>query len=381
LQRFDAEIVKIIEGSTKIFVPKAAISEKVPPKDPAFFNPRAKLNRDLSIIVYYAFIKNFEGPKIFLEGLSGLGARGLRVANEIKEMETVVLNDLNPKALELAVESAKENELNNLRFSEDEVCRFLSNYSKKGNRGTIIDIDPFGSPAKYFDCAIRATMHGGLLSITATDLQVLNGLFQKACFHRYGGTPIRTEFGNEIAIRLILGSLRHVSARLDIEIQPLFVESDQHYYRIFVRILNRPDQEDNIGYIFHCKNCGNRGSVIEKEEKCTLCNEKLSFAGPLWIRNLFEKKFITEMEDIVSDLIVDKSCDKSLKKCILESEMPATYFTLDEIASKMNISPLSLEDALQRLQNKGFVASPTSLEPTGFKTNAKIDEIIQIFAN
>jgi len=381
LQRFDAEIITITEGSTKILVPKAAISEKVPPKDPAFFNPRAKLNRDFSIIAYNAFIKKFDGPKIFLEGLSGLGAIGLRVANEIKEIEKVVLNDLNPKALELAVESAKENELNNLEFSEDEVCKFLSNYSKKGNRGTIIDIDPFGSPAKYFDCAIRATMHGGLLSITATDLQVLNGLFQKACLHRYGGISTRTEFGNEIAIRLILGGLRHVSARLDIEFQPLFVESDQHYYRIFVRILNRPDQEDNIGYIFHCKNCGNRGSVIEKEIKCTICNEKLSFAGPLWIGNLFEKKFLTEMADIVSDLIVDKSCDKSLKKCILESEMPAAYFTLDEIASKMNTSPLSLEDSIQRLQNNGFVASPTSLEPTGFKTNAKINEIIQIFAN
>ncbi|HIC83665.1 MAG TPA: hypothetical protein EYO99_04810, partial [Candidatus Marinimicrobia bacterium] len=25
----------------------------------------------------------------------------------------------------------------------------------------IVDVDPFGSPTKYFDCAIRATMHGG----------------------------------------------------------------------------------------------------------------------------------------------------------------------------------------------------------------------------
>ena len=381
MQRFDTEIVTITEGNTKILVPKDAIYEKVPPKDPAFFNPRAKLNRDLSIIVYSAFIKNFEGPKIFLEGLSGLGARGLRVANEIKEFEKVILNDLNPKALELAAESSKENKLNNLEFSEEEVCRFLSKYSKKGNRGTIIDIDPFGSPAKYLDCAIRATMHGGLLSITATDLQVLNGLFQKACLHRYGGTTIRVEFGNEIAIRLILGCLRHVSARLDIEFQPLFVESDQHYYRMFVRILNRPDQGDNIGYIFHCKNCRNRGTRIEKDAKCGVCNEELSFAGPLWIGNLFEKKFLNEMRCTVSKLVVDRSCEKNLQKCILESEMPGTYFTLDEIASKMKRSPLSLDDSIERLQNKEYAASPTSLEPTGFRTNARIDEIIKIFSD
>ena len=85
MQRFDTEIITFTEGTTKILVPKEAIDEKVPPKEPAFFNPRAKLNRDFSIIAYSSFAKNFEGPKIFLEGLSGLGARGLRVANEIKE--------------------------------------------------------------------------------------------------------------------------------------------------------------------------------------------------------------------------------------------------------------------------------------------------------
>ena len=40
------------------------MTEKVPPKKPAFFNPKAKLNRDFSIIAYAGFLKNFEGPKI-----------------------------------------------------------------------------------------------------------------------------------------------------------------------------------------------------------------------------------------------------------------------------------------------------------------------------
>jgi len=29
----------IVEGKTKLIVPKKSISEKVPPKEPAFFNP------------------------------------------------------------------------------------------------------------------------------------------------------------------------------------------------------------------------------------------------------------------------------------------------------------------------------------------------------
>ena len=369
---------EIIEGKTKLLVPKKSITEKVPPKKPVFFNPKAKLNRDFSIIAYAAFLKNFQGPKIFLEGLSGTGARGLRVANELK-IENIIINDLNPTALKIAEYSAKLNNIKNIEFSEKEVCRFFSNHSKKGERGSIIDIDPFGSPAAFFDCGIRATMHGGILSTAATDLQVLNGLFQGACKRKYGGIPVRTEYGNEIAIRLVLGCLRIVAARLGVQVIPLFVESDMHYYRTYVKVLNRPDQQENIGYILHCKNCGHRKITLEQEQECELCKLKISIAGPLWIGNIFNKEFIQDMLLEIQNLEVDKVCEKTLHKCLAESEMSGTYFTLDEIASKMKSSPPKLENAISYLQKNNFVASVTSFSPTGFRTNAKINEIMKIF--
>ena len=43
--------------------------------------------------------------------------------------------------------------------------------------------------------------------------------------------------------------------------------------------------------------------------------------------------------------------------------MPATYYTLDEIASKMQKSPLKMKNMIKKLQDAGFVASPTSLNP------------------
>ena len=172
-------------------------------KNQHFLIQKLKLNRDFSIIAYAAFLENFEGPKIFFEGLSGIGARGLRVANEL-QIDNLIINDLNPTALKMAEYSAKINEMKNVEFSE-KICRFFSGFSKKGERGSIVDIDPFGSPAAYFDCGIRATMHGGILSVAATDLQVLNGFFQSACKRKYGGVPVRVEYGNEIAIRLVLG--------------------------------------------------------------------------------------------------------------------------------------------------------------------------------
>ena len=375
----NSEMTEIIEGNTKLIVPKESITEKVPPKEPAFFNPRASLSRDLSIIVYSTFWKNFEFPKIFLDGLTGLGARALRVANEIKYTEKVIANDVNTKALQIALESAKINNLRNFEINEDETCRFFSSHSRKNTRASIVDIDPFGSPSRYIDCGIRATMHGGVLALTATDLQVLHGLFNKAAKRRYYGTPIKTEFSNEIAIRLIIGCVNFVAGRLDISFDPLFVDHDMHYYRVYLRILNRPEKEERIGYIIFCPNCKDRHSEQTKETECRKCGEKTEIAGPLWIGKLFEKEFVSSMKNVLLEHQVHKKCEKIIERAELEADLPATYYTLDEIASKMNSAPLKLNTAIEKLKSSGFNASMTSLNPSGFRTNCQIDKIIEIF--
>jgi tRNA (guanine26-N2/guanine27-N2)-dimethyltransferase len=379
--QLNQEITTIIEGKTKILIPKAAIENKVPPRDVAFFNPRAKISRDFSIIAYSAFLKKFHGPKTFLDAMSGVGARGLRVANEISEIDQVFVNDLNPTALELGRKSAELNNLQNYNVSEDETCRFLSSFAKKGMRGGIVDIDPFGSPTRHLDCGIRATVHGGILSVTATDLQVLHGLFNDACKKKYYGTPIKTEYADEIAVRLILGCVHLVAARLDVEATPIFVENNMHYYRVYLRILNKADTRDMMGFISHCRSCGNREIAKQKKELCHMCNAKMEIAGPLWIGGLFEKEFLKDMLEEAPNLAVDKKCAKAIEKCILESDMPGCYYTLDEVAKMRKTSPASLEKSIMRLQENGFVSSPTSFNPTGFRTDCKINKILELFSS
>jgi len=379
LQRIQDKFLEITEGTTKLLVPEKSIKEKVPPKEPAFFNPVAKLNRDFSILAYSAFWEDFEKPKILLEGLSGLGARSLRVSNEISGVERVIANDVNTSALDIAKNSAKLNNITNFETSENETCRFFSLFSKRGNRGSIIDIDPFGSPARYFDCAIRATMHNGLLSITATDLQVLHGLANKACQRKYHGVPIKTEYANEIAIRLILGCLDSVAGRLDTQIQPQFVENDMHYYRIYAKILTKKEQDSNIGYISHCFQCGNRITEKNQIENCSECGNKMKSAGPLWIGSIFDEEFIKKMKQQIQKFVVEKKCEKILDKSILESKLPPAYFTLDEIASMMKTAPLKLEKMVEKIKEIGYNSSITSLNPNGFRANCSIKEIKQFF--
>ena len=59
LQRIEEKLVEITEGTTKILVPEKSLDEKVPPKEPAFFNPAAKLNRDFSILPILCFLGKF----------------------------------------------------------------------------------------------------------------------------------------------------------------------------------------------------------------------------------------------------------------------------------------------------------------------------------
>lgn len=374
----EASLAEIVEGRTKLLVPKESLVDKTPPREPAFFNPRARINRDFSILAYSTFLQNFKGPKTFLDSLSGIGARSIRVANELREVEKVFVNDVNPKALEIAKSIAELNNVTNCYFSENEACRFLSSHSKRDERGAIVDLDPFGSPSRYIDCAIRATFHGGLLSATATDLTVLHGLFPSACKRKYYGVPVRAEYGDEIALRLILGCINLVAGRLDVKIMPLFVQNNMHYYKTYVKVLVRAGDEEQMGYLLNCKSCGNRHAVKEATHECGLCKSKAELAGPLWIGPLYDKPFVNGMIENESKFELDKSCGKILERCLEEVDMPPAYFTIDEIAHMKRCPPISLSRTISKLQKAGFRATPTSLNPGAFKTDARVDQILSI---
>ncbi|RNJ75668.1 MAG: tRNA (guanine-N1)-methyltransferase [Nitrosopumilus sp. H8] len=355
-----------------MLVPAESLTGEAPPRRPAFFNPRAAVTRDYSVLAYAALLDGFEGPRTLLDAMAGIGARGLRAANE-SGVDRVVLNDLNGTAVEIAKESAALNSLKGIEYSQDDACRFLAEHSGRGRRAAIVDVDPFGSPAAYVDCAARSVMHGGMLAVTATDLQVLNGLWNDACQKKYGGVPIRVHYGNEVAIRLVLGCVWSVCARLGSNMSPLFAESDMHYYRVYVRI-EKKTGTGGLGYVTHCDGCGQR-EAGGMAGSCRLCGSAVRVAGPLWTGKMFDSEFVKKMISKVPEMTVDCSCQKTLEKCLAEAGMPGTYHTIDETASRARTGPPKLADAIQRLRESGHAASATSLDSTGFRTDADARQI------
>ena len=85
------------------------------------------------------------------------------------------------------------------------------------------------------------------------------------------------------------------------------------------------------------------------------------------------------MKEVKDHLIVSKRCERIIERSKEEAELPATYYTLDEIASMIKSAPLKLSDAVERLRTQGYKASMTSLNPGGFRTDCEIDKITQLF--
>ncbi|MCP8318041.1 MAG: tRNA (guanine(10)-N(2))-dimethyltransferase [archaeon] len=372
--------IKIVEGKTTLLVPKVSIESDVPPKMPAFYNPQAKLNRDLSIFIYKAMARRLSGHIRMADSLAGIGARGVRVAVESPEIGEVFMNDLNPVAIDYAKASAKMNEVyDKCSFSIMDACHFLIEHSSPRDRFEIVDIDHFGSPAPYLDCAVRAVRDKGLISITATDTAVLCGIYPKVSARKYFGYSLNTEYCHEIGIRLLLGALAHSAMRLDIGINPLFSHSTRHYIRIYATISSgasyADETRDSLGYILHCFNCFNRKISSTIEKNCDECGEIFRFAGLLWIKEIHDKNFLSYL---LNNIDLNKECEKMIRNSLNEADMPPTYYIPDKIADKLQLNVPKLNYIINSIKDKGYRATRSAINSKGIKTDAPSSVIIEI---
>jgi tRNA (guanine26-N2/guanine27-N2)-dimethyltransferase len=384
------DVSRIKEGKTMLLVPSLSLTDNVPPKNPAFFNPNAKWNRDISMLVY-RIQASTKYNKTFADSICGIGARGLRASVEVPKIDTVYLNDLNPIAIELAKESAKLNQVESkCLFDSNDVCKFLNFEKRDFRKFDIIDLDPFGSPSPYVDCVLRSVSNHGLISITATDTAVLCGVYPKVCFRKYYGFPIRSEYSNEIGIRLLVSFIALTASRFDLSIIPYFCHSNLHYMRVYLRVefgnslANSVFQK--IGFLKHCQSCKHRGVENLREQNliCEICNKKCNLAGPLWIDSLFDSEFVRamlgELENGESNAMPINEFNrlkKMIQICNNELAIPS-YFETDTIASMAKKSSISLDKVISILSSNGYEASKTIMNDKGFKTNATSKEILNL---
>lgn len=374
---FEFPVIMHREGRSGIFVPKISLTSTTPPMNPAFYNPLGEYKRDVMVHMVSSYAVSFTNGVRFADILAGVGAGGIRVGNESRNVGRVFLNDLNPNAMQLASLSINQNGIGEkFTKSGEEANFFLSNHSSREERFDIIDIDPFGSPTPYLDSALRALNIGGILCATSTDGQILCGLYPNVSLRKYGGYSLNTDYCQEIAIRLMLGSLAFAASRHNLGISPTFAHTEKHYTRIYAMVTdNSADLDGRLGFISQCNSCPSRSVGPLMIGVCPDCRSTCKAAGPLWIGELFDLRMLTK----AVELRPEGKLEQMFIAAREEVELPATFYVTDSITSLIGSSSVPIAYAIDSLKGLGYKSSRTILNKKGFRTDACTDDIIAVF--
>jgi tRNA (guanine26-N2/guanine27-N2)-dimethyltransferase len=364
---------RILEGGTVLCVPDSGVAGGGGSQ--VFFNPVASLNRDVSVAIAAAV-----GGRTFCDSMSGVGARGIRIANEVEDVQRVTMVDLNRKSLGLARRAADLNGvLGKCSFICGDTNEVLFREFQGKERQGFVDIDPFGTPIRHLNAAISATADRGVLSVTATDTAVLCGVHQRVCRRRYGARSLNNSFHHETAIRILVNSIRRLASSLELGISPVAAHSTRHYVRVYARIevgVSRADSNlQDEGYVHSCAKCGEMRSAPDPSPTCQVCGGKNRMAGPLWIGNLVDSRVLSAATDWAKKRRM-KDAAKLLGSLKSVNSFPPWSFGIEEACSALGLATVPERLVKDDLSRKGFKAMRQPFEVTGLKTTAPYTEFV-----
>ncbi len=369
----------VTEGMVSVFLP--------PGKSTVFYNPRMSLNRDLAILFAASHFPTRKQLRV-CDPMAGSGVRAARYLRESPNVGRVVAADRDPEAVEATQRTI---ELNGLE-GEAAVVESDANVLLTGHvqeRFDLVDLDPFGSPAPFFQSALRATMDGGILATTATDMGPLTGARPAACFRKYGANPVRTEFEKEFAVRILAGCLARTACGLDLGVEIAFAHASDHYARIYASILKGKAPANHsakqLGFLEYCPNCLMResSSSLNHLQQICRCGSRVHIGGQLWLGRLWDRETVCKMVERTPTLASSRLSEIQtiLSRITEELDLPAFYYRTDEFAGALRIKPPGIREVVEALHGSGYKASRTHFDPNGLRTDAQIEELTSLLRN
>jgi tRNA (guanine26-N2/guanine27-N2)-dimethyltransferase len=376
------------EGNIEFLAP--VIKSVVTASDVVFYNPRMEFSRDVSVCMVDAYHNITRDEMDLCEPLTSSGVRAIRWAREVPGVRMVLSGDLNPRAVFLANVNAYLNGVSNkVEVKWSEANLLLDDCLSRGRTFDVVDVDPFGSPIRFVGSAIKVLKEdGGLLCLTATDMQPLCGIHQDACLRKYGGTSLRTEYCHEIAIRLLIGAAVRIATENGLGLRVVFSHSSDHYIRAYMLMQrNATTSQENLremGYVLHCFNCGNRKIVRSllpiKNQECEVCGSKMRLGGPLWCGQIWSRPFVEAARNAACELKRDlnRRLIRMLDLILDELDGPPTYYDLHSISDSEGVNSPSTSRVVGLLRNRGFFASQTHFRGTCVRTTADMPTLRSI---
>ncbi|KAJ6790167.1 hypothetical protein PWT90_08434 [Aphanocladium album] len=275
-----------------------------------------------------------------LDALSASGLRALRYARELPFVTSITANDLSASAAKSIKQNVKHNNVEDivsvtngdaLAVMYRTIADSLANGEgskpwKKSSKYDVIDLDPYGTAAPFFDAAVQAVRDdGGLLCITCTDSAVWAGhAYCEKAFSLYGGTPIHGMHSHEAGLRLIINAVATSAARYGLTIEPQLSLSIDFYTKVFIRITKSPQAVKFLGsktmvvhscdsgcgawetqYLMRAKAVPNKkgnGAYYKygmalgaADQLCKHCGTKMHVNGPMYGGQIHSREFIERL--------------------------------------------------------------------------------------
>jgi tRNA (guanine26-N2/guanine27-N2)-dimethyltransferase len=346
-----------------------------------FYNDDMVLNRDVSVAALEVYRRDQDDGLRILDALAGSGIRGLRYWKELGEgdgtaVESVTVNDANPKAVENIRENLRLNDAEEIGVEEKDATLLLAeNY-----RGyDFVDIDPFGSPAPFMDATVRGLHHEGFAGFTATDLATLCGTYRKACRRRYASWSLNTSYCHEIGLRVLMKLLFESFARFDKVFRPKVAFAQKHYYRVLGEVRESKKYTnrmlDSIGYLRHCDECLYRKLVEEPEQgDCPECGSHLHILGPLWIGELGREGYCERTAAVLEERGYEEAYEV-IDTLADEVGIKTPYYDTHMLAKSVGLPSPRKEQLIEALNERGYRTVETHFAPTGIRTNAPIADV------
>ncbi len=359
---------RIIEGRTKLIIPSGSTDSGPASRTSAFYNPVMSGNRDVAVL--FTRVVAEKGWSI-LDALGGTGAKGLRMAVESDVDISMHINDMNPLAYDIIRQNIELNGLGEVQASDMDFSDLL-----RRKKYDWIEIDPYGSPIKFVDLAVRRVRKNGILSITATDTAPLCGANPNTCRRRYMARPLKLGAKHETGLRILVGNVVKRAAVHDIGLCPLLSYYQGHFFRAYFRVTKgvraADEQLGSIGFI-----------EWEDEEGFSSSREFPTseyWAGPLWLGGLKDPGIVTGLMD-ACDETIGKDTRKLLQTLQEELDRPPFHYHIDELARLFRSEPLKTVECVERLKELGARASTVHFSTKGFKTNAPFGYIREVFSS
>ncbi len=356
------DLVEIQEGQTHLLVPD--FQDDIGPKEKGedvFYNPSMEKSRDIFVSFLKAWAK---GKSVrLLDGMSATGVRGIRAAKETP-VSSVTTNDLSKKAVQLIKKNAKKNSLK-MSITNEILEKLLVD---KKYEYEYIDIDPFGTPVKYYPYSARFINHEGVVAVTSTDTAALCGTYPKTCSRRYSSKPENNWCRHENGLRILIAYCVREAGRYDRWVKPLLSYYEGHHFRAYLQI------GDGAKKANRC---------LEKVREVSFQDGRWDFEigkqnkkrGPFWVGQLFDEKILEKMEPV-------GNFGKDLLSIWREeSNFPPFFYDTNELSSVYKTAPPPRKKLKNKLEEKDYKTSKTHFSPTGIKTDATFEVMEDAFLN